>query len=240
MPDITVWNPAGPKLAAVPGLPQVRIIRWWIDDEGNDKKMIIHPHFWWYLKHNNPKKLLPIILSFFSSKTRQEDERSGEEEWKNVQVVRIYNNKEGSWKQKMLILRQSHTRKNNKPDFPPVPNSSLNPTQLPDIFSMPDLIKLWKWSDYGYYPKCQDLPDILGKPKVLVIPRCDWVFAIFSDLNIGPRGVPIYPEIPNRTPQNESKWGTRKYPIIYFNTLPDPNMTSVFFSTPDPILKKKT
>ena len=103
---------------------------------------------------------------------------------------------------------------------------------------MPDLIKLWKWSDYGYYPKCQDLPDILGKPKVLVIPRCDWVFAIFSDLNIGPRGVPIYPEIPNRTPQNESKWGTRKYPIIYFNTLPDPNMTSVFFSTPDPILKK--
>ena len=105
MPDITVWIPAGPKLAAVPGLPQVRIIRWWIDDEGNDKKMIIHPHYWWYLKHNNPKKLLPIILSFFSSKTRQEDERSGEEEWKNVQVVRIYNNKEESRKQKMLILR---------------------------------------------------------------------------------------------------------------------------------------
>ena len=166
-------------------------------------------------------------------------ERSGEEEWKNVQVVRIYNNKEGSWKQKILILRQSHTRKNNKPDFPPVPNSSLNSTKLPDIFSMPDLIKLWKWSDYGYYPKCQELRDILGKPEVLVIPRCDWVFAIFSDLNIGPRGVPIYPEIPNVPPKNESKWGTRKYPIIYFNTLPDPNMTSVFFPTPDPILKKK-
>ena len=59
--------------------------------------------------------MLPIILSFFSPKTRQEDERSGEEEWKNVQVVRIYNNKEESRKQKMLILRGAF--KNYLADF---------------------------------------------------------------------------------------------------------------------------
>ena len=165
MPDITVWNPAGPKLAAVPGLPQVRIIRWWIDDEGNDKKMIIHPHYWWYLKHNNPKKVLPIILPFFSPKTRQEDERSGEEEWKNVQVVRIYNNKEGSWKQKILILRQSHTRKNNKPDFPPLPNSSLNPTHCPTFFLCPTWLSYENDRITGITQNARNYPIFWVSPK---------------------------------------------------------------------------
>ena len=146
------------------------------------------------------QKIVTSYFVFISPKTRQEDERSGEEEWKNVQVVRIYNNKEGSRKQKMLILRQSHTRKNNKPDFPPVPNSSLNPTHCPTFF----LCSTWSSFENdrikGITQNARNYP-ILGKPEVLVIPRCDWVFAIFSDFNIWLRGYPIYPEIPNLPPQ---------------------------------------
>ena len=54
-----------------------------------------------------------------------------------------------------------------------------------------------------------------------------------------PRNTRKYPEIPE-TP--ESKKDTQKYPIVYFDTLPDPNPTRypVFCPIPDPILKNPT
>ena len=111
------------------------------------------------------KKIVASYFVFISPKTRQEDERSGEEEWKNVQVVRIYNNKEGSRKQKMLILRQSHARKNNKPDFPPVPNSSLNPTHCPTFFLCPTCLSFENDQITGITQNARNYPIFWVSPK---------------------------------------------------------------------------